>query len=136
MLELMTWTEIIEDLKVEGNFKMAAIFDLTGTKIAETSGAALTEEDAVGVMKALDAAASMLYGLFLLGSKFSCINVDPSTVIGQANGHVFVANRNQNLLVCAVSDAPSRTSCLGTVRNFISRLGTQGAPEALVPSLM
>ncbi|CAL1533510.1 unnamed protein product [Lymnaea stagnalis] len=136
MLELMTWSEIIENLKVEGQLKMAVIFDMGGAKIAQTSDAELTEDDAISVLDALQTINSSMYGLFLLRSKFICFRVDGDTLIGQADHDVFVAHRNRNLLICALSGPNKTTSCLGTVKNFAGRLVAEGSLDPSVPSLM
>ena len=136
MLELMTWSEIIESLQQEGNLKMAAVFDENSQPLASTDGAMLGPEDAYSICRIMNSPSTMIYGLFLGGTKFQCLTVDQNTLIGQAGGDVFVALRNRNLLICAVAALSSTVSCLGTVRNFVGRLVAEGAPEASVPSLM
>ncbi|XP_005096934.1 uncharacterized protein LOC101854712 [Aplysia californica] len=135
MLELMSWGEIVENLRSEGNFKMAAVFDLNAEKIAESEGAVLTCEEAEMILKSLDHFSTMIYGLFLTGLKFSCISVDRDTILGQGDGNVFVGYRRGDLLVCAVSGLNSKSSCLGTVKNFVGRLVAKGVPELAVPCL-
>ncbi|KAK3799442.1 hypothetical protein RRG08_009985 [Elysia crispata] len=137
MLELMTWSEIIESLQQEGNLKMAAVFDENSQQLAGTDGAMLGSEDAFSITRIMNNSPStMIYGLFLGGNKFQCLTIDHNTLIGQAGGDVFVALRNRNLLICAVAGLSSTVSCLGIVRNFVGRLVAEGAPEASVPSLM
>ncbi|RUS69303.1 hypothetical protein EGW08_022937 [Elysia chlorotica] len=136
MLELMTWSEIIESLQREGNLKMAAIFDEKCEQLAGTDGAMLGSEDAYSITRIMgNAPSTMIYGLFLGGNKFQCLTVDHNTLIGQAGGDVFVALRSRKLLICAVAGLSSTVSCLGIVRNFVGRLVAEGAPEASVPSL-
>lgn len=137
MLELMTWSEIIENLQQEGNLKMAAVFDEKCQQLAGTDGAMLGSEEAYSITRIMENSLNtMIYGLFLCGTKFQCFTVDHNTVIGQAGGDVFVALRNRNLLICAVAGLGSTVSCLGTLRNFAGRLVAEGAPDSSVPSLM
>ncbi|GFS14483.1 profilin [Elysia marginata] len=137
MLELMTWSEIIESLQQEGNLKMAAVFDEKCQQLAGTDGAMLASDDAYSITRIMNNSPStMIYGLFLGGTKFQCLTVDHNTLIGQGAGDVFVALRNRNLLICAVAGLSSTVSCLGVVRSFVGRLVAEGAPEASVPSLM
>ncbi|GFN95240.1 profilin [Plakobranchus ocellatus] len=136
MLELMTWSEIIENLQQEGNLKMAAVFDERCQQLAVTDGAMLSSEDAFSITHIMDSPSTMIYGLFLGGNKFSCLTVDQNTLIGHAGEDVFVAFRNRNLLICAVAGLSTQVSCLGTIKNFVGRLVAEGAPDVTVPSLM
>ncbi|KAK6990994.1 profilin [Biomphalaria glabrata] len=132
MLELMTWSEIIENLKSEGQLKVAVIYDLKGSKIAETSGNMLSEEDGIAVLKSLSSVHCSIYGLFFLGNKFSCMNVDRNTLIGHAGQDLFVAYQSLNFLICAIAGRSEKVSCLGIIKNFAQRL----VEDATVPSLM
>lgn len=136
MLELMTWNEIIENLRAEGNFKMAVLFDLKADKIAGTDGAMMDKEDAIGVMRSMDVFSTRIYGIFLAGSKFRCLTVDKDSVVGRAGDDIFVANRNDNVLICAVSRVKDDFSCLGAIKNFMGRLGVDGSIHGATPSLM
>ena len=48
MLELMTWSEIVDSLRAEGNLTMAAVFDTSGEKLAATDGVQLTKGEVGG----------------------------------------------------------------------------------------
>ncbi|KAH9491446.1 hypothetical protein Btru_032205 [Bulinus truncatus] len=132
MIELMTWSEIIENLKTEGHLKVAVIFNLNGSIIAETSGNMLAEEDGIAALRSLDFPSCLMYGLFFLGNKFNCLNVDRDTLIGQSGQDLFVAHRNRNLLICAIAGRSEEVSCLGMVKNFANRL----VEDPTVPSLI
>ncbi|CAG5128708.1 unnamed protein product [Candidula unifasciata] len=121
MLELMSWSEIIDNLKQEGQLKLAAVFDLSGNKIANTGETLITSEDAVFILKSLDNVTTVIFGLVLLGSTYVCISVDANTLIGQAKEEIFVARRNRNLMICAVSNPKSNISCLATVKKFMDK---------------
>lgn len=136
MLQLMSWGEIIENFKMEGQLKMAVIFDSSGEKIAETEGTTMTSTEAISLLMSLSTISSNIYGLFLMGSKFRCFHVDKDTLIGQADDNVLVAHRKQNLLICGISSLDSKTSCLGAVKNFVRRLVAEGTPGVSGDSLI
>uniref|UniRef100_A0A0B6Z6J8 Profilin n=1 Tax=Arion vulgaris TaxID=1028688 RepID=A0A0B6Z6J8_9EUPU len=136
MLQLMTWSEIIENFKLEGDLKMAAIFDSNGEKIAGTDGVTITSSEAISIWKSLVTISNDVYSLFLMESKFSCFPVDNDTLIGQSKSDVIVARKSQNLLICAVSGLNSKKSCLATVKNFAGRLVEEGTPGVPVDSLI
>lgn len=137
MLELMTWSEIVDNLRVEGNLKMAAIFDLDGEKLAATSGVTMSKPEVKGLLKSLVVPCTAIYALFLGGTKFQCMRVDDRTLLAKGPMEIFVAHRSNDVLICAFTDLGSKNSCLGCVRNFALKLNMQAVPDAVAaPSLI
>lgn len=137
MLDLMTWSEIVDSLRTEGNLKMAVIFDLEGEKLAASSGITISKPEACGLLKSLSTPCSAVFALFLGGTRFSCLRVDEVTLIGRAGDEIFVAHRSDNVLICGYSDVGAPSSCLGCVRSFALKLKMQAVPDVVAaPSLI
>ncbi|XP_076462174.1 uncharacterized protein LOC143294673 [Babylonia areolata] len=137
MLDLMTWSEIVDNLRSEGNLKMAAIFDLDGERLGATQGVAISKSEVQGVLKSLQIPCSTIYALFLGGAKVNCLRVDERTLLGRTPEDVFVAYRNNDVLICASTALGNKSSCLGSVRNFALKLNMQPVPDAVAsPSLI
>ncbi|KAL8584639.1 hypothetical protein ACOMHN_002368 [Nucella lapillus] len=137
MLDLMTWSEVVDNLRTEGNLKMAAIFDLDGEKLAATQGVSISKSEVQGVLKSLQIPCTAIYALFLGGSKVSCMRVDDRTLLGRTPEDVFVAYRNNDVLICAFTALGTNNSCLCSVKNFALKLNMQPVPDAVAsPSLI
>lgn len=137
MLDLMTWSEIVDNLRTEGNLKMAAIFDLDGEKLAATQGISMSKSEVQGLLQSMQVPCSDIFALFLGGLKVGCMRLDDRTLIGRTADDVFVAHRSDDVLICAYAALGSKSSCLGSVKNFALKLNMQPVPDAVsTPSLI
>lgn len=133
MLELMTWSEIVDSLREDGNLKMAAVFDLQGEKLAATQGVTISKMEIIGVLRSLLAPCSNVYALFLGGTTFRCLQIDDNTLIGRGPSEVFVAYKHNDVLICGYNDfkRDSKISCLASVKNFAIKLNLHPVPDAV-----
>ncbi|KAK7100539.1 uncharacterized protein [Littorina saxatilis] len=137
MLELMTWSEIVDNLRTEGNLSMAAIFDLDGEKMAATQGITISKSEVQSLLNSLQIPCTNIYSLYIGGSTVKCMRLDDRTLIGRAPNEVFVAHRSNDVLICAYTPIGNDSSCLGSVKTFALKLNMQAIPGAVAtPSLI